>query len=91
MAFLTRLLSRRQFPLAQFDLAPLAFELGRPCEDERAGTSVPQPHPITPGEMRESIERHLRLIKREDDSPLLEQDAVDELREAIAELRRSIG
>jgi hypothetical protein len=41
--------------------------------------------------MRESIERHLRLVKGEDDSPLLEQDAVDELREAIAELRRSIG
>jgi hypothetical protein len=91
MAFLTSLLSRRQFPLAQFDLAPLAFELGRSCEGEQAGNSVPQPHPITPGEMRESIERHLRLIKREDDSPLLEQDAVDELREAIAELRRSIG
>ena len=89
MAFLTRLLSRRQFPLAQFDLAPLAFELGRSCEDERAGTGVPRP--ITPGEMRESIERHLRLVKREDDSPLFEQDAVDELREAIAELRRSIG
>ena len=90
MAF-TRLLSRRQFPLAQFDLAPLAFELGHAGGEEQVETTAQASHPITPGEMRESIERHLSLVRPKDDSPLLEQDAVDELREAIAELRRSIG
>jgi hypothetical protein len=88
MAFLTRLLSRREFPLAQFDLAPLAFELQRTPADEVGETA---PLPRTPGEMRESVERHLRLVRAEDDLPLLEQDAVDELREAISELRRSLG
>ena len=91
MAFLTRLLGRRAFPLPQFDLAPLAFELGRPARDEVPDPVAVPPAPRTPGEMRASIERHLRLAKREDDAPLLEQDAVEELREALAELRRSIG
>lgn len=88
MAFLTRLLSRRQFPLPQFDLAPLAFEIGcAPADDPVEVDSIPR----TPGEMRESIERHLRLVRAEDEQPLLEHDAVDELRDAIAELRRSLG
>lgn len=91
MAFLTRLLGRRAFPLPQFDLAPLAFELGRSPEEKPSNTKAVAPPPRTPGEMRETIERHLRLARRADDQPLLEQDAVDELREALAELRRSIG
>jgi hypothetical protein len=103
MAFLTRLLARRAFPLPQFDLAPLAFELQHPADDDellldRALTGFDgQANVIalsgaarTPGEMRESIERHLR-ISSDDGPPLLAQDAVDELREAIAELRRSLG
>jgi hypothetical protein len=88
MAFLTRLLSRRNFPIPQFDLAPLAFELSRAPADAPGDTA---PLPGTPGEMRESIERHLRLVRSEDEQPLLEQDAVNELRDAIAELRRSLG
>jgi hypothetical protein len=102
MAFLTRLLARREFPIPQFDLAPLAFELQRDDNDElllnrpvvaAKGDSsiIALPDAArTPGELRESIERQLRLV-RDDDPPLLEQDAVDELREALAELRRSLG
>ena len=101
MAFLTRLFARRGFPLPQFDLAPLAFEACPPDGDE---LSLDRRLPVdgssnvialpgaarTPGELRESIERHLR-ISSDDDAPLLAQDAVDELREALAELRRSLG
>lgn len=103
MAFLTRLLARRAFPLAQFDLVPLAFELQQEAgEDEllldRAVTAVAnQPNVIalaaskrTPGELHESIERHLRTAK-DGGPPLLAQDVVDELREALAELRRSLA
>jgi len=101
MAFLTRLLSRREFQLRQFDLAPLAFELQHDDDEllldrpfvavggESNVVALPDPA-RTPGELRESIERHLRLV-RDDGPPLLEQDAVDELREALAELRRSLG
>lgn len=101
MALLTWLFGRREFPIPQFDLAPLAFELKRE-EDELilneasadweddANVVAIRREPRTPGEMRESIERHLRLA-RDDGPPLLEQDAVDELREALAKLRRSLG
>jgi len=103
MAFLTRLFDRHEFSLPHFDLAPLSFELQRPAsEDEllldRAITAVTgQPNVValaaasrTPGELHESIERHLRKT-RDGDPPLLSQDAVDELRDALAELRRSLG
>lgn len=97
MAFLTRLLARREFPLPPFDLAPLAFELKRDDDllldqpfTAMASESALPGAPRTPGELRESIERHLRLV-RDDDPPLLEQDAVDELRDALAELRRSLA
>ena len=103
MAFLTRLLASREFSLPQFDLAPLAFELQQhAAEDEllldRAITTVAdQPNVVTlatakrtPGEMHESIERHLRTA-RDGGPPLLAQDIVDELRDALAELRRSLG
>ena len=103
MAFLTRLFARRDFPLPRFDLAPLAFELrnagdkgetlpDRPLIASDAGSNVVAlpASARTPGELRESIERHLR-ISSDDDAPLLAQDAVDELREALAELRRSLG
>jgi hypothetical protein len=103
MRFLTRLLARRKFPLPHFDVAPLAFELRRPAaEDEllldRAVTPVAdQPNVValaavkrTPGELHESIERHLR-VTGDGGTPLLAQDVVDELRDALAELRRSLG
>jgi hypothetical protein len=102
MAFLTRLFARRDFPLPRFDLAPLAFELrnagdkgetlpDRPLIASDAGSNVVAlpASARTPGQLRESIERHLRA--GQDDGPLLEQEAVDELREALAELRRSLG
>jgi hypothetical protein len=103
MAFLTRFLARRDFPLPQFDLAPLAFELRqRADEDEllldRAVTALADQSNVvalatgsrTPGELHESIERHLRTA-RDGGPPLLAQDVVDELRDALAELRRSLG
>ncbi len=91
MTFLIRLLAHREFSLPEFNLAPLAFELGCSPDDELAGTTPSAPASRSPGEIRESIERHLRLVRAEDDPPLLEQDAVDELRDALAELRRSLG
>ncbi|HWI76162.1 MAG TPA: hypothetical protein VNS53_03670 [Sphingomicrobium sp.] len=103
MAFLTRLFARGEFPLPQFDLAPLAFELQQEAgEDEllldRAITAVDDrsnvvalaPASRTPGELHESIERHLRTA-RDGGPPLLAQGVVDELRDALAELRRSLG
>ena len=94
------LFRRRKLPLPAFNLAPLAFEMAE-AEDEllldrvvsRPGNSpgvvalgAPMP---TPGQLQASIERHLREAKRaSEDAP---QDARDELRNALAELRRSIG
>jgi hypothetical protein len=102
MAFLTRLFVRHDFPLPQFDLAPLAFELRNPVDegellldrpfvatDDGSNVVSLRGSARTPGQLRESIERHLRAAR--DDDPLLEQDAVDELRQALAELRRSIA
>jgi hypothetical protein len=100
MAFLTRLFARRGFPLPQFDLAPLAFEACPPDGDE---LSLDRRLPVdgssnvialpgaarTPGELRESIERHLR-DGRGDGPQRREQDAVGELRQALADLRRSL-
>ena len=72
MAFLPDLFSRRTFSLAEFELAPLDFYeevtaelaellLDQPVPASRPLTTViafPRPIP-TPGEMRETIERHL--------------------------------
>lgn len=94
------LLRRRRFPLPAFDLAPLAFEMAG-AEDEllldRVVTRpVESPHIValgapmpTPGQLRESIERHLRAAEGAPEAP--PPDARDELRNALAELRRSIG
>jgi hypothetical protein len=101
MAFLTRLFARRGFPLPQFDLAPLAFDVRPPDEDELSldrrlplddnSNVIALPGaPQTPGELHESIERHLR-DGRGHGPQRLEQDAVGELREALADLRRSLA
>lgn len=101
MAFLTRLFARREFPLPRFDLAPLAFELlPQSMQADADPRFLPGDSPSdvvalpsaarTPGQLRESIERHLRET-RDGSPPLLEQDAVDELRQALADLRRSLA
>lgn len=92
--------SRRQFSLPPFELAPLEFEpqAGEPLDellldevvasDARDADAVPVMQPMpTAGELRDSIERHLRGARQS--APAV--DAADELREALAELRRSIG
>lgn len=100
MTLATPLLRRRRFQLQAFDLAPLAFEMGG-ADDEllldrvvsRPGDSpgvvalgAPMP---TPGELQASIDRHLRAAERAPE--FASPDARDELRNALAELRRSIG
>ncbi len=99
MAFLRRLLARRNFPLAEFDLQPLAFELGALQPDEllldRRIVSGPGSNVVTlakpvltPGQLRDSIERHLKSRSTSASAPAV--DAVDELREALAQVRRSL-
>jgi hypothetical protein len=101
MSFFRRLLARREFPLPQFDLQPLAFELGsvgddellldrivQPSEEHWNVISLGQPLP-TAGELRESIERHLQASK---DSPADQaaSDPAAELREALSDLRSAL-
>ena len=102
MAFLSRIFRRRQFQLSEFDLAPLAFELGAAAEEGEllldrvvirtgdqpniVGLAAPIP---TAGELNASIERHLRATDR---TPVPQaEDPVDELRNALADLRRSLA
>ena len=100
MAFMTRILPRRHFRLREFDLAPLAFEMDADTEegelllDRVVSRSDDQPGVValaapTAGELHASIERHLRSADRPCKPP--ETDARDELRDALAELRRSLG
>ena len=93
---------RRCFRLPGFNLAPLAFEVDPTAGEEellldrvisRSGdrpgvVAIAAPMP-TPGQLRASIERHLRAAEAApaDEPP----DARSELRDALAELRRSIG
>ena len=101
MSFLSKLLAEREYSLPQFDLAPLAFELQSPADEnellldrvvsigEGQGNVVSLSGPVpTAGELRESIERHLDNARDIEPTP---SDAVDELRSALAELRRSLG
>jgi hypothetical protein len=100
MSFFDRLLARREFPLPQFDLQPLAFELGAVGDDELLldrrierskvhsnVVTLAQPLP-TAGELRESIERHLQASKE----PTAPQtpDPAAELRQALLELRNTL-
>ena len=103
MAFLPDLFARRTFSLAEFELAPLDFtaevtsELAELLLDqpiaaaEPSSTVVAFPRAVpTPGEMHRSIERHLEA--RDAAVPAASSASpAEELRLALAELRRSLG
>ena len=96
MALYDRFSFRRGFSLPEFELAPLEFEPAGADElllDEVVASIAELPDPQMPsaavptaGELHESIERHLRASN----APA-QADPVDELRDALAQLRRSIG
>jgi hypothetical protein len=102
MSFLPDILGRRTFNLAQFELAPLDFceevsaelaelLLDQPIPSAPDSTVVAFPAPIpTPGAMHETIERHLdsRDLAQAEPAPA---SPAEELRLALAELRRSMG
>jgi len=99
MAFFDRFTGRGGFPLPQFHLTPLEFEpelepepelvLDAVADDLQAAEPVVRLVHTTPtaGELRASIERHLHGGQRETGRV----DAVEELRSALADLRRSLG
>ena len=102
MAFLPDLFARRTFSLAEFELAPLDFtaevtsELAELLLDqpiaaaEPSSTVVAFPRAVpTPGEMHRSIERHLEA--RDAVPAAASASPAEELRLALAELRRSLG
>lgn len=78
MTFLHRPWHRRHFALPSFEPAPLEFEaeFGEPLAH-----SAPEA-----GQLRAPTERHLRAVQ--DSRPV---DAADELRQALSQLRRSLG
>ena len=102
MSFLPDLFGPRNFNLAEFELAPLEFceaasaELAQllvdqPIAADRDSTIVAFPRAIPPpGEMRETIERHLES-KDSGQAPEAPASPAEELRLALAELRRSLG
>ena len=93
MSIYEQILARRAFQLAQFELVPLEFgEAGDSDElllDEPVEQAAPPVLRVVPtaGELHESIERHLRG----DGEDKRRADAADELRNALAELRRSLA
>lgn len=100
MELLYRLLSKRGYKLTQFELAPLEFvgdvDESRDellLDDVVASIAahpgvVPLVRPMpTAGELQASIERHLHGSK----DPTPPMDPADELRNALAELRRSLA
>jgi len=85
---------RRNFPIPPFELPPLEFE----AEDELLLDSIVESiGPVAPaseilpaataGELRDRIETHLRVAGERQP----ETDAAEELRLALAQLRRSLG
>lgn len=100
MSFANRLWPARVFPLPPFELAPLEFESEvQSGEDELlldepvaavgpVRAAVPYIRLVpTAGELRDRIEQHLRA--NQGSAP--RADAADELRAALADLRRSLG
>lgn len=86
---------RREFTLPPFALGPLEFEsddallldsIVVPATASANEPSSSERYP-TAGELHESIERHLRS-NTDRERP---GEAAEELREALAQLRRSIG
>jgi len=103
MSFLPDLFGPRTFNLAEFELAPLDFceaasaELAELLLDQPLVPADPSPTVVafpraipTPGEMRDTIERHLES-KGPDNAPEAPASPTEELRLALAELRRSLG
>lgn len=96
MVLLRRLGLSRNFALPLFELAPLEFdssELEEFLLDDVVASigqvpeaAVPRAAVPTAGELQQSIERHLSLTDGES-----AVEAVGELRDALAQLRRSIG
>ena len=85
---------RREFPLPSFDLAPLEFGPNDELALEALADSIgPLPEAVEPtpvptaGKLREKIETHLRLAEQGQ----LATEASEELRYALAQLRRSVG
>ena len=93
MPILDQLFARRAFPLAPFELVPLEFDKEHEAGELLLDQPVTHVAPSTPcavptaGELRESIERHLR----DAEAGARRTDAADELRNALAELRRSLA
>lgn len=79
MAFVHRAWLRRDFALPAFEPAPLEFE---PEADEPAADPEPQPGRLA----RPTSERRLHSVKHG-----RAIDAAAELRQALQELRRSLG
>ena len=101
MAFPNRLFGRRDFALPRFDLAPLEFSDVGPEQDEllldrvvEAGESnvisLATPLP-TAGELHAAIEHHLHATRAKARQPERRPGPAEELRSALAELRRSLG
>ena len=103
MSFLSHLFARRTFSLAEFEPAPLDFpaeitsELAELLLDkplvgaEPSSTVIAFPGAVpTPGEMQRSIDRHLEA-RDVDDAAATPASPAEELRLALAELRRSLG
>ena len=96
MALFDRFSFRRGFSLPGFELAPLEFEPEGADElllhevvasiGELPGPAAPPAAWPTAGELHQSIERHLRASTAQ-----AQADPVGELRDALAQLRRSIG
>jgi hypothetical protein len=101
MALLARLLARRCFELPEFELRPLEFEseaaeelaellLDKPMAASATNVvAMPRPMP-TAGELRDSIERHLRN-KASGAGAGERLSPADELKLALAELRQSLA
>ena len=93
MPILDQILAPRAFPLPPFELVPLEFDQGGEPDELLLDQPVSQRSPSAPcsvptaGELRESIERHLRG----DGAGTRRADAADELRNALADLRRSLA
>jgi hypothetical protein len=99
MHVLHRLLPKREFRLPPFELVPLEFDavgdeqpgellldeavaiLASAAAEDSEGLAMP-----TPRELKASIEHHLR----DDSENRTRSDAAEELRNALAELRRAV-
>jgi hypothetical protein len=94
MAFFDRFTGKGGFPLPQFRLTPLEFEPEAKLALDEVADNLQAAEPAvrlvhaapTAGELRASIERHLQSNQRQP----RRADAAEELRSALADLRRSL-